>query len=96
MHKLYVTFSLLDIVIITGNVLMLNTLGKNFIRQHFEILLLFFQKIGFDISCKCQSLFPGKSKKKKMFNLLAGEYAHSGIKVKTVFCFFLFFFVFFF
>ena len=32
--------------------LRLSTLGKIFSRQHIEISLLFFQKTGFDISCK--------------------------------------------
>ena len=54
-------------------------LGKNFSRQH-EIFLLFslyFQKIGFDISCisigdnlhKMSNLFSGKNKKKISLSL---------------------------
>ena len=63
----------------------LNTLGKNFSRPHFEIFfLIFFQKIGFDTSCKlspyetvcmkCQSLFSGKNKK-NIINLSTAEFA---------------------
>ena len=36
-----------------ASLLMFSILGKNFSRRHFEIFFLFFfQKIGFDISCK--------------------------------------------
>ena len=58
-----------------GQGLMLSLLGKNCSRWHFEIFYYFFSKVGFGISCKlsiketicmkCQSLFPGKNKKKK-------------------------------
>ena len=56
-----------------------STLGKFFIRQHFELLFfLFSQKTGFDISCmKCQhfmhemsNLFLGKIRKKVFQNVV--------------------------
>ena len=31
-------------------------LGKHFSRKHFELLFIFFQKTGFDISCKLSNL----------------------------------------
>ena len=54
--------------------LTLSALGKIFSRQHFEIISCFFQKGGFDISCKLSPLeticikflilFSGKNQKK--------------------------------
>ena len=68
---------------------MLNTLGKNFSRQLFEIFFLFFPKIGFDILCKlspmeticikCQILFSGKNTK----NVISLSSAELGQRVIT-------------
>ena len=77
---------------ITQEHLTLSTLGKIFSRQHFEIFFsYFFQKTGFDISCKlspeeticmkCQILFTGKNKK-NIINLSSAENAQRVVKVK--------------
>ena len=68
---------------------MLNTLGKNFSRQHFEIFSYFPQKTGFYISCrlspicmKCLILFSGKNKK-NITNLSSAELAQKVVKVRS-------------
>ena len=71
--------------------LTLNTLGKIFSRQHFEIFFSYFsQKTGYDISCKlspketvcmkCQILFSGKNKK-NIINLSSAKNAQRVVKV---------------
>ena len=72
-------------------------MGKTYSRKHFEIFFLFFfQKTGFDISCKlspveticmkCQILFSRKIKKKKknVINLSPAEFAQIEVKVKKL------------
>ena len=69
--------------------LMLSMLGKSFSRQQFEIfLLIFFQKIEFDISCKlssieticvkCKILFSGKIRKNvTIFHTITKPYLYN-------------------
>ena len=74
-------------------ILRLSMLGRNFSRQYYEIFFLFlffFQKTGFDISCKLspleticmkyQSLFSRKNMK-NIFTLSSAEIAQKVVKV---------------
>ena len=73
------------------NLLARNTLGKIFIRRQIDFLYFFFQKTGFDISCKlspleticmeCQILFPEKNKK-NIINFLSANFAQRAVKFK--------------
>ena len=74
------------------NLLARNTLGKIFIRRQIDFSILFFQKTGFDISCKlspleticmeCQILFAGKNKK-NIINFLFANFAQRAVKVEV-------------
>ena len=67
---------------------MLSTLGKNFSRRHFKIFHYFFQKTGFDISCKLfgdnlheiSKLFSGKNRKN--IDLSSAELVQRVVTVK--------------
>ena len=72
---------------------MLCTLGKNSADNILKYFSYFYQKTGFDISCKlspveticmkCQSLFSEKDKK-NVINLSSAESAQRVVKVKMI------------
>ena len=69
-------------------------LGKIFNRRQSEKFFLFFQKTGFDISCKLspegkigmkfQTLFYGDKKEKNIVSLLSADIAQIMVKVKLI------------
>ena len=61
--------------------LMVSMLDKHFSRQHFEIFLLFIQKVCFDLSCKLSLL------RRHMIALSSAEFAHCVLSGKHVCCY---------
>ena len=68
---------------------MLSMLGKDFSRQPFEIILIFFPEIGFEISCKLSPCLgdnlqeTSRKNKKNIINLFFDQLAHRLVKIKN-------------